>query len=353
MATTESSKPPGQQGSWLCADDFARRRLIDMERHVKPARSGVFALLAISLMVLSPWVGWWPLGPLAGAVIVFLLADQMMVRSERPEYWIAGAWAFCQLMIGAAVVIQGGAGSSFFPWLAIPVATLSARFTARGIVAGVAWTAAIAVGVAFSRHPHAVIDNPQILVVPLSVVVGIAVLTTALMRSDVLHRAEAALDPLTGLFNRHALHRRAVELVEQAHLTDAPIAVLVGDLDHFKKVNDEHGHLVGDNVLRDVAYILRTALRSFDLVYRYGGEEFVVLLPGASQGDAVVIAERMRAAVAEAHPGGLDISISFGVCAARGLALDFERLFHSADELLYRAKLEGRNRVVAGAPAFA
>ena len=94
------------------------------------------------------------------------------------------------------------------------------------------------------------------------------------MRSDVDHRTEAVIDGLTGMLNRRALDQRLHELTAQARITGQPIAVIAGDIDHFKRVNDEHGHAAGDAVLVEVAYRLRKALRAFDLAYRVGGEEF-------------------------------------------------------------------------------
>jgi diguanylate cyclase (GGDEF)-like protein len=199
-------------------------------------------------------------------------------------------------------VLTGGARSLFLPWLAIPAATLSARFNTRGVVAGVVWTAGIMIVVTLGVDPAAIERNPERLLVPLTLLAGVTLLSTALMHSDVKHRAAAAVDPLTGLFNRQALTLRAAELVEQARVTQTPLAVIIGDLDHFKNVNDRQGHLVGDDVLREVSNILRTTLRTFDYIYRYGGEEFVVLLPGNEQADAVATAERLRVAVAGAKP---------------------------------------------------
>ena len=155
------------------------------------------------------------------------------------------AWAFAQLMIGMSVVLTGGPRSLFLPWLAIPAVTLSARFNTRGVVAGVLWTAAIMIAVTVGVNPTVIADSPQRLLVPLTLLTGVAMLSTALMRSDVKHRAAAAVDPLTGLFNRQALTLRAAELIEQSHVIQTPMGLMIGDLDHFKKVNDRHGHLVG------------------------------------------------------------------------------------------------------------
>ncbi len=134
---------------------------------------------------------------------------------------------------------------------------------------------------------------------------GVAACSYALMRSEVHHRTRAILDPLTGLLNREALADRFAELAEQAAVTGGSIALVACDLDHFKDINDEHGHERGDTVLREAAYVLRKHLRSFELVYRLGGEEFLIVLPGAPLAEAEAIAEHTRAAIERHRLGGL------------------------------------------------
>jgi len=259
-----------------------------------------------------------------------------------------GAWAFAQLMIGLSVVLTGGPRSLFLPWLALPASTLAARFGTRGVVAGVIWTLAIMAAASVGVNPAVVAASPARLLVPVTLLAGVTLLSTGLMRSDVKHRAASLIDPLTGLFNRQALTLRGAELVEQARVTDTPIAVMIGDLDHFKRVNDRHGHLVGDEVLREVANTLRTTLRTLDHVYRYGGEEFVVLLPGNGQADALAAAERLRLAVTGSHPAGLGMTMSFGVGVSEGHDAGFDELLFAADRALYRAKAAGRDCVRFG-----
>ena len=104
------------------------------------------------------------------------------------------------------------------------------------------------------------------------------------MASDVRHREDSTLDQLTGLLNRRGLEQRFAEVAEQAALTGEPVSVVVADIDHFKWVNDAHGHAVGDAVLRDLASRCASHLRTFELLYRTGGEEFLLLLPGADAG---------------------------------------------------------------------
>jgi diguanylate cyclase (GGDEF)-like protein len=173
------------------------------------------------------------------------------------------------------------------------------------------------------------------------------------MRVEMEHRSEAVLDPLTGLLNRKSLGARFEELAQQAAVTGGSVCLVVCDLDRFKRVNDSHGHVQGDAVLTDAAYLMRSTLRSFELVYRLGGEEFLVVLPGATLDEGETLAERMRVALEDGRPGGLAVTASFGVAAAHGAEVAFEPLFRAADAALYGAKRSGRNRVVVDRPGGA
>jgi diguanylate cyclase (GGDEF)-like protein len=129
------------------------------------------------------------------------------------------------------------------------------------------------------------------------------------------------------------------------------VCVLVCDLDRFKAVNDRYGHERGDAVLKDAAYALRKQLRSFELIYRLGGEEFLIVLAGTTLGEGRDVAERARVALSGARPGGLPVTISIGVAAARGAEVSYDALFRAADAALYEAKRAGRDRVVVDGDA--
>jgi diguanylate cyclase (GGDEF)-like protein len=178
-------------------------------------------------------------------------------------------------------------------------------------------------------------------------VANIVGVSTALMQGELEHRDRAVLDPLTGLLNRASLDSRVAEIEQQAHLTGGTLALVMLDLDRFKAVNDEFGHDRGDAVLRGAAYEMRKSLRTFELAYRIGGEEFLLLLPGADLETGLDIAERIRARLALARPGEVHLTLSAGVSAAAGEDVCYERLFRAADLALLDAKRGGRNRVVA------
>jgi diguanylate cyclase (GGDEF)-like protein len=178
---------------------------------------------------------------------------------------------------------------------------------------------------------------------------AVTCLSVALMRSDVDHRDHAVIDPLTSMLNRNALATRVAELAQQARISRQPVAMIVADVDNFKAVNDGHGHAVGDAVLRDLAYRIRAELRAYDLAYRLGGEEFLILLPGAEATDAAEIASRLRSVVQDAKLCGLSVTMSFGVGASQDGRFDYDEVFEAADQALYVAKHAGRNCVrIAG-----
>ena len=170
-----------------------------------------------------------------------------------------------------------------------------------------------------------------------------------------MHRllvAQARTDPLTGAANRRAFLERAGEEMRQAHRSGLPLSLLIADIDHFKRINDSRGHAAGDEALKRFVLALGDALRPGDLIGRYGGEEFVVLLPHTTLEEATAVAERLRQSIAaqEMGPDGdpFRMTASFGVTAVEpGDSGGIDAALRTADSALYRAKAEGRNRVVA------
>jgi diguanylate cyclase (GGDEF)-like protein len=336
-------------GSWLCRTDAQRERAVDMERRLKRPRAISFGILALALLSSGPWVGWWTLAPMALAVVGFTIAGRLGSRVRRPEWAYAGAFVVAQLVIAFSVALTGGHDSPATAWLVIPVVTLSARFDGRGLMAGMSLTIVLMIAATFGVDPAATLAAPQTLIFGIALLLAVVVLLSALMRSDLEHRSESVLDGLTGMLNRRSLDGRIAELEQQAAITGETIGLVVGDIDNFKAVNDVHGHVQGDAVLIDVAYTLRKELRAFDLAYRIGGEEFLVVLPGAGMQDAADVAERLRLAVELSPAGGLRLTMSFGVATSSPGPFAFVDLFGTADAALYEAKRAGRNRVVTAA----
>ena len=175
--------------------------------------------------------------------------------------------------------------------------------------------------------------------------------------ADLLMAAElrrlASSDPLTGVPNRRHFEERSAQIIAAREATGRSVAVLMLDVDHFKKINDTHGHPIGDEVLKVVARRCREALRERDLFARFGGEEFIALLAAPTADEVPATAERLRNAISGApvHVGGLRIVVTVSVGGAMGEALPgsdarlLEQLVARADEALYQAKADGRNRV--------
>ena len=154
------------------------------------------------------------------------------------------------------------------------------------------------------------------------------------------------------MYNRRSFDEKMKDCVHTSKRSGRSFALLVLDADHFKRINDTHGHGIGDAVLQQLAGLLTEHMRSTDFVARYGGEEFVVLLPETPQAaEATTVAEKVRAAVEQASfPGVGRLTVSIGIGLWDPGSPGSKDLFHKADEALYQAKSAGRNRVVVYAP---
>ncbi len=161
-------------------------------------------------------------------------------------------------------------------------------------------------------------------------------------------RVQAMRDALTGTYNRGETLRRLEEETERTRRERKPLSLIMMDIDHFKKINDTHGHLVGDAVLKETVRRVQSVVRSYDVVGRFGGEEFLVILPNADGEIAVRVAERIRAAVASRPviDGAVSVTVTLSAGVATAEAVQaVDALIQSADEALYQAKRTGRNRV--------
>lgn len=171
--------------------------------------------------------------------------------------------------------------------------------------------------------------------------------TAALTQANAELLSLATHDALTGVYNRRRFDEKLTEYTLLSRRTGRPFALLLIDADHFKRINDTHGHAVGDEVLKQLAQLIQTSLRTTDFVARYGGEEFAVLLPEIAQPDTPeTVAEKIRAAIAAAQfPMVEQVTVSIGVALADPADNSHSALIKRADQQLYQAKAAGRNRV--------
>ena len=205
------------------------------------------------------------------------------------------------------------------------------------------------------RHPFSALDHRFTRLLSSYLVDRVL---TQLLRQRTLDalRNKAATDALTGLLNHGAIVERLHSQLALSRRTGQPLSVILCDIDYFKRVNDTHGHMAGDVVLRDVADRLSRQTREGDSIGRYGGEEFLLVLYPCSEDEVRHAAERLRAAIDDhpftidgAVPTDLDITISLGTCStSEAIAADADGLMQGADSALYQSKAAGRNRVTVG-----
>jgi diguanylate cyclase (GGDEF)-like protein len=340
-----NGKTPAGYG-WLCPTDGHRARMLDMGPRVKRARTIAAAAVGVGLLAAIGEVGWPAVVLFVVAILNLATLDRRMQTARRPERVVAGSVLLILALMGVAGALADGGVSPILALVVIPVAASAARFRAPvvWVVAGIA--ALVALGASLIGDAQSTIDHPLSVTIVFVLLVGVTAVTTALMDAELQFRSESVLDPLTGLLNRKGLEARFAEVAEQARLLDRPVCLVMCDLDRFKQVNDEHGHDRGDAVLRDVSYEMRKSLRSFELLYRLGGEEFLVLLPGIDLPRGIEIAESLRVAVERTRSESVAVTASLGVSVATGRAIEFGALYRAADDSLYRAKAAGRNQVL-------
>jgi two-component system cell cycle response regulator len=176
------------------------------------------------------------------------------------------------------------------------------------------------------------------------------------LRENVQQSIEMAItDALTGMYNRYYMESHLAALVEQAIARGKSLTVVMVDIDYFKSINDNYGHDAGDDVLRQLATRVRRSIRGIDLACRYGGEEFVIVMPETDMAVATIVAERLRRRIAaepftiEQGKRTIETTISVGIATLDAADDDAAKILKRADQALYRAKRDGRNRVVADA----
>jgi len=282
-----------------------------------PLRSMAIMAVVSSVAMAVPMLA----GYNAIAIIVLNVAAAIILMVTAWDYWLGRAEA--RLTITLLTVLYAVTGLSFVPCAAL-------------LLRGGQWQ--------LSQAPSNWAEDLNIAVC-LTTLAGIGALSLALNQVRLArgHKRDAETDPLTGLLNRRALLRR----VEQD--AQGPASLIVFDLDHFKTVNDVHGHPAGDEVLRSFAEVLKLSCRQQGFAARLGGEEFALLMPGASLTSAALLADMVRARLAKrrftGNGGPFHSTVSAGISSSEDAVVDFEALLHDADTALYGAKRNGRNRI--------
>jgi diguanylate cyclase (GGDEF)-like protein len=294
------------------------------------------------------------LAGLVGIVAAIVMVPEEKVANSPNRDLIFGVWCLAgPLLVAAAAYLDGGT-SSPLAWL-FPLSVMFTSAVHRPPIVVMAALASLASYFAVASARGDLTSRPALVFVQggYLVALGYAGTLTAHFRwTD--HDARVALnerlssladrDGLTGLLNHRAFYDHLGREIAQAARQDEPVAVLLIDADHFKSVNDRHGHLVGDDVLKAVAGVIVAETRAGDLCGRIGGEEFCVALPGASRDRALEIAERVRTAV-EAITEPAAVTVSIGVGTAHRARNRVTALIEQADAALYTAKHNGRNCV--------
>jgi len=233
--------------------------------------------------------------------------------------------------------------------LAVPLVAAAAGFSLRGVRA--LWHPESVATEMIADSALNVGSSVAYMVIALSFHATLIGLVVDRLLADLRHRSRH--DGLTGLLNRRTMEETLLAQIQRSRRTGEPFTVLMLDLDHFKAINDRHGHAAGDRALKHAAAALKSELREVDALARFGGEEFLVLMPGATAEAATPVAERLRNALITDAPevdgGTLFLSASIGVAQWREPAEESSRLLMRADAALYRAKMRGRDCVVVEA----
>lgn len=297
------------------------------------------ALLAFSRRELPAWVH--------SAAIAATAVPVALVASDASTALLFGGLVFAVLLGALAIIAWQGQRGMASALLAGCYAAAAAAFFERGVAA------------TLSARPLAAFAAPDGFQALLFLATAAAAVASS-FGFALLHKeraeAEAArlatLDPMTGAYNRRTFHEIAEREMSRARRAGQPLSIIMVDIDHFRTVNESHGHRLGDQVLARLADILRGSLRQEDMLVRYGGEEFLVLLPDVPGPGAVVVAGRLRKAVASQEIVVDGATFSLTVSAGVAARLDegpesVDRLVARAEEALGLAKSRGRNRVVA------
>ncbi|MFN4350911.1 MAG: diguanylate cyclase [Hylemonella sp.] len=287
------------------------------------------------------WLIWGPV--LAMPLLVTLLMNHLQVRPQLVTLLLSfQSLVLLQLIIERRHTTPGGGQYFVVAGLVMIILALLLRFVA-------ALSGQVDLNQVTASHPaHAFSVLMSTLIIVL-IAMGLVLMTKE--QADVRNHTLAMQDDLTGLNNRRSIQQVLTQQIALARRSQRPLALLLIDIDHFKQINDTHGHLSGDKVLRDVAVCLRERLRLQDMVGRWGGEEFIAILPDTDAAGAQALAEALRVATEQASFSSIDdqpipMTISIGLhVLALSSGNQRDDMIGAADRALYLAKQNGRNRV--------
>jgi diguanylate cyclase (GGDEF)-like protein len=327
-----------RSGRWLCNEEEAEW-ISEMARRLGSSQriAGTVNLIAVSLC--APRIG-------LLALVLYVLAGGLSgvavartVRIGRPELLIPTA-VLAAVLTGASVLLARDHDPILVILLVFPAVLASIGLPGR-VAHLVLFVICGFLVAAWTLEPASDYIN---LVLPLAMTVTASLAAGAARRSSFENRGAATVDALTGMPNRASLMARVDELSELARLHRESIGVIVLDLDHFKWINDHHGHAIGDAVLAEVGAQLRGTLRAYDHAYRLGGEEFVILVPGGTLEETTELGDRLLDCVRAIRIGELTVTASAGIAVSHGARFVWRDVFAAADAALYRAKRAGRDR---------
>jgi len=291
-----------------------------------------------------------PTGAHALALVIVLVVSWLGLAPERAALRVSVnsvVMAAIALAIAADLYRYGRVVRRRHAWLLVlPLVAAAVGFSLRGVRA--VWRAESVTSEMVADSTVNVVSAMGYMAIALTFHATLLGIVVGRILSDLRHRSRH--DGLTGLLNRRAMEEALFSQMQRSRRTGEPFTVLMLDLDHFKTINDCHGHAAGDRALKHTAAALKAELREVDAVGRFGGEEFLVVMPGATVETALPVAERLRTALISDPPSIDDatllLSASIGIAQWREPAEEPSRLLMRADAALYNAKVRGRDRVV-------
>ncbi|MDO9353816.1 MAG: GGDEF domain-containing protein, partial [Solirubrobacteraceae bacterium] len=293
-----------------------RRGILSLAVRMRGVRNGALALL-LPACVLAPLT----YGPnviifVALIVVGFAVLGLRLQRPKRLELPLIGALLWAQVMLAGMIAVASRYQLDGIGLLILPAAGSCLLLPRRLAALFVGWSTVFIVGVGFAIDTQGVLDTPPTLFLPIGVLLCVSLPAIMVRQLEVESHDTAMTDPLTGALNRVALELRLTELGEQSAGLPLRVGVVMADLDHFKMVNDELGHAVGDVVLQETVKRMRGGLGPLTPIYRAGGEEFVALIAGADTESITAIGERLRLAVRAEVIEDRTCTVSIGVAAS-------------------------------------